>query len=240
MTTESNLRDASNALARAVTQRDKIAAAITNATPADEAADQSEIAALRASYENIAADVVLGAATGADAAAAQKLLNEALGKQEARIKLAQSALALRAGLERKLSDADGAVLNAEEHLKAAEEQWLKAALSAADAEYVECASKIDQALGKIEACRALLVPRGTSSWGQKLQDVNLVAAGPVSMAACLQNNPGVQSGWNHRIHRAPNSTSDAVAAVKSEMAAAAQNQGVISRVREAIARSVAA
>ncbi len=233
-----SLRAAVSRLNRAVSARDKISAAIDAIAIPQEASSQREIADLRLAYETAAAEVALGSATKEQIDIARTNLEEASRRRDAAERAVAESAAIRAGLERKLSAADVEVVEASEQVRTFEVDYLKAELIAADKIYVTSALEVEAALQRIEACRRALGERkvhGFIGAGQIAQPT-LPVAGPFSEAHVRAvHSLGATGSLAWRSLVAPWNLSVLDAAMKAELEGAAQDHGLIGRVRKAIA-----
>lgn len=153
---------------------------LMNRQPA--AFDAQPIAKARQKAEDLSAAVMLGEASqetldNARAEVTNLEFEEATAAFEAR-QLAEG----RAGLERRLSDAQGAVEAAEGDLVAATKDWLMAELIDADTAYTKAAEQVAAAHARVHAAGSLLSDRracpNTTSCAIPLQ---LPVIGPVSI-----------------------------------------------------------
>ncbi|MBP6096143.1 MAG: hypothetical protein KA451_08255 [Methyloversatilis sp.] len=127
---------------------------LMNRQPA--AFDAQPLAKARQKAEDLSAAVMLGEASretldDARAAVTNLEFEEATAAFEAR-QLAEG----RAGLERRLSDAQGAVEAAEGDLVAATKDWLMAELIDADTAYTKAAEQVAAAHARVHAAGSLL------------------------------------------------------------------------------------
>lgn len=232
MTPTESLRAAASRLARAVANRDKIAALIESTAVPLEANSQSDIAGLRMAYETAAAEVALGSATQTQADEARQKLQDANLRRETAEKAVVESAAVRAGLERKLAEADAEVVNANEQVQAAEVAYLEFEIEVADQKYVAAAVEVGYLLLRIHSFRNGLRARGFTA-PLRIDHPNLPICGRASAAhvrarltpECNLAGRPLIAHWDMEAQ---------AAALRSELAEAAQDRGLVARVRRAI------
>ncbi|MDP2867742.1 hypothetical protein [Methyloversatilis sp.] len=154
---------------------------LINAQPA--AFDARRLAKAREKAEDLSAAVMLGEASrealdDARADVASLEFEESTAAFEAR-QFAEG----RAGLERRLSEAHGAIEDAEQELIEATGTWLNAELEDADREYTKAAQKAAEALVRVKTIGAMLDYRSACPTATSCSiDIRLPVIGPVSLA----------------------------------------------------------
>jgi hypothetical protein len=190
-----SIKAAAEALQRATEARDKVASALGNLEAADDASSPAaDLERIKADHADIAAAVALGERPAEDAKASAKTLETAARAVAAAKERAEASDATRAGLARRLADADTAVARAADALESARIEWLRTEAEAADVAYTEAARALWAAWTRHDSVRSALLSRGVSihSSGRAPE---LMAIGEVSAAASLQVRPSNPHGF---------------------------------------------
>jgi hypothetical protein len=231
MTTPKNINAAAAALAKAVENRDKIAAALAAMAGADANA-LPDLEAARSRVEAMLADEALGIATTGTAAAAQKALADAEQAHREAASTASRAAATRRGLDARLADAQAAVEAAQAALEGTRKGWLFAQLADLEADYLAAARTVASLHARQQSLVAALTSRGVPvpNTFSLTAPLSLPVLGPKGAEAVVQHTPAEQHGVGKVLNRALAAPSD----IEAELAAhAEQKPSLIARATKA-------
>lgn len=186
MTTTKETKKAVQEAAERLEQARRNARRISDAMNAQPAAfDAQLLAKAREKVEDLGAAVMLGEAPPEALEAARREASDLEIEAAAAEFNARQLAEGRAGLERRLSEAQCGIEDAEQELIEATGEWLKAELAAADEAYTRAAEQLAAAHARVHAAGDLLSYRracpNTTACALPLQ---LPTIGPVSLSKC--------------------------------------------------------
>lgn len=184
MTTTKEMKKAVQEAAERLEQARQNARRISDAMNVQPAAfDAQLLAKAREKVEDLGAAVMLGEASVEALEAARREASDLEIEAAAAEFNARQLAEGRAGLERRLSEAQGAIEDAEQDLIEATGEWLKAELAAADEAYTAAAQSAADAYAHVKAIGAMLDHRKACPPATSCSvDMQLPVIGPVSLA----------------------------------------------------------